>query len=242
VESYGIYSLRIGQTFRSNVQIRRKLNILTAPAFTLSNINSSSETPARGPIQRSSQSVDVQLASLASAGDDSAFTTLVTRFHPLVFRWALTFARDADEAEDITQEAFVVAHQQLSNYRSDGSIEAWLYSITRRTAGQMRRTTKRRSRLAQSPLAGLDRDVYTTDPGGRVDRERVGALIRDMFENLPLRQREIFDLVDLQGLSPGEAAERTGLKPVSVRASLFKARQAIRKAILVTHPAFAELK
>src|SRR3954465_11046854 len=96
---------------------------------------------------RASFAMDAQLASLASAGDDAAFTTLVTRFHPLVFRWALIFARDADEAEDITQEVFVVAHQQLSNYRSDGSLEAWLYSITRRSAGQMRRTTKRRSRL-----------------------------------------------------------------------------------------------
>ena len=213
-----------------------------APAFPFSTFDSSSDTTARGPMHRSSQGVDVQLASLASAGDDSAFTTLVTRFHPLVFRWSLTFARDADEAEDITQEVFVVAHQQLGNYRSDGSLEAWLYSITRRAASQMRRTTRRRSRLAQSPLAAHDRDVYTTDPGGRVDRERVAAVIRDMFENLPLRQREIFDLVDLQGLSPGEAAERTGLKPVSVRASLFKARQAIRNEILASHPAFAELK
>jgi RNA polymerase sigma-70 factor (ECF subfamily) len=215
---------------------------LTAPAFALSNFKSSSDTTARGPLQRTSQNVDVQLASLASAGDDSAFTTLVTRFHPLVFRWSLTFARDADEAEDITQEVFVVAHQQLANYRSDGSLEAWLYTITRRVAGQIRRTTKRRSRLSQSPLAAPDRDVYTTDPGGRVDRARVATLILDMFENLPLRQREIFDLVDLQGLSPVEAAERTGMKPVSVRASLFKARQAIRNGILATHPAFAELK
>jgi RNA polymerase sigma-70 factor, ECF subfamily len=218
------------------------LHILTAPAFALSNFNSSSDTTARGPLQRPSQNADVQLASLASAGDDSAFTTLVTRFHPLVFRWSLTFARDADEAEDITQEVFVVAHHQLGNYRSDGSLEAWLYSITRRTAGQIRRTTKRRSRLSQSPLAAPDRDVYTTDPGGRVDRERVATVIRDMFENLPLRQREIFDLVDLQGLSPVEAAERTGMKPVSVRASLFKARHAIRNGILASHPAFAELK
>jgi RNA polymerase sigma-70 factor (ECF subfamily) len=215
---------------------------LTTPPFALSNFNSSSDTTALGPPQRTSQNVDVQLVSLASAGDDSAFATLVTRFHPLVFRWSLTFARDADEAEDIAQEVFVVAHQHLGNYRSDGSLEAWLYSITRRAAGQIRRTTKRRSRLSRSPSAAPDRDVYTTDPGGRVDRERVATLIRDMFENLPLRQREVFDLVDLQGLSPLEAAERTGMKPVSVRASLFKARQAIRNGILATHPAFAELK
>ena len=54
-------------------------------------------------------------------------------------------------------------------------------------------------------------------------------------------QRQIFDLVDLQGLSPAETAERTGLKPVSVRANLFKARKAIRESLLATHPGYSEL-
>src|SRR4029079_18448002 len=53
---------------------------------------------------RASYALDAQLAALAAAGDDSAFTTLVPRFHPAVFRWALIFAHDPDEAEDITQE------------------------------------------------------------------------------------------------------------------------------------------
>jgi RNA polymerase sigma-70 factor (ECF subfamily) len=190
---------------------------------------------------RASHALDLQLASLASAGDDSAFTALVTRFQPAVFRWALTFARDPDEAEDITQEVFVRAHRQLGQYRSDGSLDAWLYRITRRAATQMRRTRKRRGRLALSPAARPLRDVYTTDPGGRVDRERAAAIIHELFEKLPRRQREIFDLVDLQGLSPAEAAERTGLKAVSVRASLFKARAAIRESIIAAHPSYSEL-
>ena len=171
----------------------------------------------------------------------AAFTTLVTRFQPAVFRWALIFARDPDEAEDITQEVFVRTHRQIGNYRSDGPLEAWLYRITRRAATQMRRTRKRRGRLALTPAARPVRDVYTTDPGGRVDRERAATVIRELFAELPQRQREIFDLVDLQGLSPGEAAERTGIKPVSVRASLFKARRAIRDGLLATHPAYGEL-
>ncbi len=185
--------------------------------------------------------LDVQLASLAAAGNDSAFTTLVTRYQPAVFRWALVFASDPDEAEDIAQEVFVRMHRQLSQYRSDGSLEAWLYSITRRAANQMRRTSKRRSRLALSPGARPARDVYTTDPGGRVDRERATAVIREMFSELPPRQREIFDLIDLQGLTPLEAAERTGMKPVSVRANLFKARSTIRARFLATHPSYGEL-
>ena len=185
--------------------------------------------------------LDAQLASLASAGDDSAFTTLVTRFHPAIFRWSLTFVRDPDEADDIVQEVFVRVHRQLGQYRSDGSLEAWLYGITRRAALQMTRTRKRRGRLGRSPAALPARDVYTTDPGGRVDRQRAAAVIHDLFEKLPHRQREIFDLVDLQGLSPTEVAERTGMKPVSIRANLFKARKAIRESLLATHPSYSEL-
>jgi RNA polymerase sigma-70 factor (ECF subfamily) len=120
-------------------------------------------------------------------------------------------------------------------------LEAWLYTITRRTASQLRRTQKRRKRLTLSPGAQPLRDVYTTDPGGRVDRERAANVILELFSELPERQREIFDLVDLQGLSPAEAAARTGMKPVSVRANLFKARSAIRAKFLATHPSYGEL-
>src|SRR3954466_11242069 len=187
---------------------------------------------------RAAHTFDAQLVSLASAGDDSAFTTLVTRFQPAVFRWALIFARDADEAEDISQEVFVRAHQRLGQYRSDGSLDAWLYRITRRAALQMSRTSKRRGRLARSPAALPARDVYTTDPGGRVDRQRAAAIIHELFEKLPPRQREIFDLIDLQGLSPAEAGERTGMKAVSIRANLFKARKATRERLLCTNPRY----
>jgi RNA polymerase sigma-70 factor (ECF subfamily) len=190
---------------------------------------------------RAAHAADVQLASLAAAGDAAAFTAIVARYHRAVYRWALMFARDPDEAEDIVQETFVRSHRQLGQYQSDGALGAWLYAITRRAASQLRLKNKRRARLALSPSARPVRDVYTTDPGGRVDRESAAAIIRELFEMLPKRQREMFDLVDLQGLSPAEAAERAGMKPVSARASLFKARAAIREKILATHPSYAEL-
>ena len=190
---------------------------------------------------RSAYAIDAQLASLASAGDDTAFTALVTRFQPAVFRWSLIFARDPDEEEDITQEVFVRVHRRIRDYRSDGPLDAWLYRITRRTATQLRRKRGRRTRLSLSPAARPDRDVYTTDPGGRVDRQRAADVIAQLFSELPRRQREIFDLVDLQGISPAEVAERTGMKSVSVRANLFKARKALRESLLATHPAYGEL-
>jgi RNA polymerase sigma-70 factor (ECF subfamily) len=204
---------------------------------------SEAELPAKPSYaELAANTVDAQLAALAAAGDEAAFTTLVTRYQPAVFRWALIFARDPDEAEDIAQEVFVRMYRQVSQYRSDGLLSAWLYAITRRTADQMRRTLKRRARLALSPAAQSARDVYTTDPGGRVDRERAAAVIREMFAELPPRQREVFDLIDLQGLTPADVAARTGMKPVSVRANLFKARSAIRDRFLATHPSYSELR
>ena len=113
-----------------------------------------------------------RVISLAQAGDAEAFATLVTDLHRPVFRWALTFARDADEADEITQETFVMLHRKLEQYRGDSSIEGWVYGITRSIALQRKRRKRRREFLSQSVLPGLD-TAYHTDPGARVDRQRI---------------------------------------------------------------------
>ncbi len=167
------------------------------------------------------------------AGDDEAFAMLVGRFQPFVFRWALALSGDEDDAEDITQEVFVLVHRKLASFRGDGPFEGWLYRITRRTAFRTRAA-------ARSPIAGATDEVYITDPGGRVDRQRAIKLIHAIAESLPMRQREVFLLCDIEGHTPSEAAALLEMKDVSVRASLFKARTAIRRSILMTHPGYRE--
>ncbi|HUQ83071.1 MAG TPA: RNA polymerase sigma factor [Gemmatimonadaceae bacterium] len=166
-------------------------------------------------------------------GDEAAFTTLVAKCQPLVFRWAIALSGDQDAAEDITQEVFVRVHRKISSFRGDGPFEAWLYRITRRVA---RRTQPKASRPAESS----GQDVYLTDPGSRVDRERAIELIRVIAKTLPMRQRELFILCDIEGRTPAEAAAMLDMKSVSVRASLFKARASIRRTILATHPRYRE--
>jgi RNA polymerase sigma-70 factor (ECF subfamily) len=170
--------------------------------------------------------------SQARAGDLDAFARLVRTLHPRVFRWALAFAVDADDAEDIAQEAFVIALRRLGQYRGSGTFSVWLYRVTRRAAGHLRRTRTRRARLAAGPRAAPDRVVYETDPGARIDRERLSALVRRCWEELPERQRAVIDLVDLQGHTPAAAADMLELNPVTLRANLFKARQSIRRRLI----------
>ena len=177
---------------------------------------------------------------LAREGDHDAFADLVETLHPRVFRWALAFAKDADDAEEITQETFVMVHRRLHQYRGKDPLEAWVYHITRSIALGKRRRMKRRRSLAESELPGMA-TVYETDPGARVDRERAAAYIHHFFLKLPPRQREVFDLVDLQGNDPTDVARLIGSRPGAVRANLFKARASIRAHLLESHPALKEL-
>jgi RNA polymerase sigma-70 factor (ECF subfamily) len=177
---------------------------------------------------------ELDLVARVRRGDEHAFAALVAAYHQRVFRWAVALTGDRDDAEDVTQEVFVRVHRKLSGFRGDGVFDAWLYRITRRVALRTRRATI--LRVESAPPA----EVYLTDPGARVDRERAFTLIRSIADALPVRQREVFMLCDLEGRSPAEAAVMLEMKDVSVRASLFKARATIRRRILATHPCYGE--
>jgi len=195
---------------------------------------SNNQALARGQLLRSA-------IALAGNGDVPAFESLVTILHPLVHRWALTFARDPDEADEIVQETFVLVHRKLGQYRGDSSVESWIYRVTRRVALQRHRKDRRRRILSEAAFSDID-SVYITDPGARVDRQKIADYIKHFFTELPPRQREVFDLVDLQGHDPHEVAQLIGSSASTVRGNLFKARASLRARLLQDHPAWCEVR
>jgi RNA polymerase sigma-70 factor, ECF subfamily len=204
------------------------------------------DTPLARPALDSADRPDDRSLSLAALipaaayGDVAAFEQIVRALQPQVYRWALTFARDVDDADEITQDTFIRLHRNLGKFRGESALEAWVYGITRRVGLQRKRKTDRRKWLTEAVIPGLE-NVYSTDPGGRVDRQRIAGYIRHFFTELPPRQREVFDLVDLQGHEPSEVAEMLGLKQATLRTNLFKARAAIRANIIAAHPAAGEI-
>ena len=179
------------------------------------------------------------LVEQTRSGDERAFALLVGRMQPRVHRWVLAYSNSLDEAEDIAQEVFLLALRRLDQYEGGGAFTVWLYRIAVRAAGRTRKKARHRQALAAGPKAAPDRIVYETDPGGRVDRERLGALVREFWQELPERQRVIVDLVDLQGYPPAEAAAMLDLNPSTLRANLFKGRRSLRSRLLARYPSLA---
>ena len=180
------------------------------------------------------------LVPLAQRGDAAAREALLARCHPTVFRWALVQVGDADEAEDVAQDALVRLDAGLGGFAGKSLFATWVYRVTRNVALELGRRAARTLRLRNALALRPDDQPATVDPADGVHTETVTALVRALFDDLPPRQREVFYLADLEELAPVEIAQRLGLRAATVRVHLLRARRAMRARILSEHPEIAE--
>ena len=175
-------------------------------------------------------------ARQAQRGDELAWGRLLRAVRPRVLRWALVHTGSADEAEDITQAALLRAQRALPDFSFAARFTTWLYSVTRSVASDWRRKQRRREDLFAQRAATPD--AHWDSP--RLDEQELINLVHRYFADLPARQREVFDLVDLQGHAAADVAEMLGANPATVRVHLLRARRTIRERILQTNAALVE--
>jgi RNA polymerase sigma factor (sigma-70 family) len=179
------------------------------------------------------------LIARAADGDEDAFRVLVGRVHGHVRRWAGTMAATTQDAEEVTQDVLVRMYRNLAGFRGESRLTTWLYRVTRNAAADHHRAGRRHE--ASRSLEELNAvPAVDPEPLRRLHAQGLSSQVASAFQSLPDRQKEVLDLVDLQGFKTTEVADMLGLKPVSVRASLFKARRAIRQRLLERHPDLTE--
>lgn len=173
------------------------------------------------------------LVADARSGGRADFDRLAGRCRGMVRRWAVPIVGDPDEAEDVAQAVLLRLHRYLESYDSSGRFHTWLYRVTRNAALDHMGDAREE--------AGTDEAVDKVPrPLSRLYERQLTDLVAVFFEELPPRQRQIFDLCDLQGFEPAEIAEMLEMNPSTVRANLFKARRRIRTRILREHPELEE--
>jgi RNA polymerase sigma-70 factor (ECF subfamily) len=180
------------------------------------------------------QEIPDTLVRSAQRGDAAAISRLLELSRARVYRWALVQTGAPDDAEDLTQETLLRALRSLHAFAFGARFTTWLHTILRRTTADWRRTKRRRERLL---------DARSVAESSMQQPEPAAALIdmvRTQLGALTARQREVFDLVDLQGRTPGEAAATLGMNPTTVRVHLLRARRQLRRVILDAHPHIME--
>ena len=177
-----------------------------------------------------------ELIRKACDGDASALEELVRAVYPLVLRWARVAIGDEDDAQDLAHEVLVRVLRTLGSYRGEARFTTWLYRIVRNAALD-RETKGRRRREREMKVALLTPwDSSGPDPAADLDHSELRRAVMRHFAELPPRQREVFDMCELRGLSSTEVGNELGISPSTVRVNLLKARRSLRKGLLELSP------
>ena len=180
------------------------------------------------------------LVRRAQDGDAGARDKLLRRCHATVYRWALVYTGDPDDADDVAQDVLVRLATRLDRYTGRSRFTTWLYQVTRNAALGFGRQIASTFRLARRAAAQQTEWAVREDAVGRLQESQVRGIVMALFQELPVRQREVFHLAEVEGLTAVEVAERLGMNPVTVRGHLFRARRNLRSRILARHPELAE--
>jgi RNA polymerase sigma-70 factor (ECF subfamily) len=176
---------------------------------------------------------DQQLVARVQKGDSRAFDLLVLKYQHRLFGLIGRYVRDADEVQDVAQEAFIKAYRALPGFRGESAFYTWLYRIAINTA---KNYLVSRSRRPPGTDIELEDAEYHESGGGLHDIENpenalFGAELKAVVERaigaLPEDLRTAITLREFDGLSYEDIADIMDCPVGTVRSRIFRAREAI---------------
>jgi RNA polymerase sigma-70 factor (ECF subfamily) len=177
----------------------------------------------------------------AQAGDLDAFNTLVLGHQDRVYHLAFRILGDQVHAADAAQEVFILAYRHLHRFQT-GSFMAWLYRITTNVCYDALRYRKRRPAVSFTHLSDAvddDRDfdlpAPEDGPEAVLQRRELAALLQRHISTLPIDQRMVLVLSDVQGMSDKEIAGIMRTSVGTVKSRLSRARAKLRYSLGSVH-------
>ncbi len=176
---------------------------------------------------------EVMILDRCRSGDDTAFALLVDRYGKQAFALAYRMTGSVEDAEDLSQEAFVVVFRKLSTFRGESRFSTWLYRIVLNLCRRRYRRQKLRAALSFSPVRGEEKKEIEprteVTPESQLIADETGRSALAAVERLPGKQREVFVLRHFQGLKIREISEILACAEGTVKAHLFRAVNRVKK-------------
>jgi RNA polymerase sigma-70 factor, ECF subfamily len=171
---------------------------------------------------------DEELVRRTREGDAAAFDALVRRHLRAAYAVALARVGRPADADDVVQEAFVSALEQLERCRHPDRFRAWLLQIVRNRALNVRRSERLREGFPLEDAAGMSGGE---DPSHDAAREELRRRLLEALGGLTATEREVVLLFDFEGLRHREIAAQLGITEGSARVHLSNGRRKLRERL-----------
>ena len=181
---------------------------------------------------------DLSLVRAAKAGDAAAFEELIRRYDRRLFRIAHQFTHNYEDAQDLVQDTFLKAYNNLNQFREQSKFSTWLIRITINEALMKLRKqrTRKEVRIEQElqledGTIPLDIADWAPNPEERYETSELRRILSDALQRLNVRLRVVFVLRDIEGLSLEQTAEAVGLTVSAIKARSRRARLQLRELL-----------
>ena len=169
--------------------------------------------------------IEVRLVARLKTGDPTAFEAIYEAYRPRLFAFLVRLSRRRDVAEDLLEETWLRLVTRAGTLIDDARLAPWLFAVARNLYFSWRRSRA----VDEARTSDLDPAWPAPERGDSpfeaVARAELESRMEAALARLPLRDRELLLLVGVEGLTPSEAAGVCGLRAVTLRARLHRARE-----------------
>jgi RNA polymerase sigma-70 factor, ECF subfamily len=176
--------------------------------------------------------IDLKLIEQCRNGNFNNFRKLVELTSPFAFSVAFRILGDDDEAKDVVQDTMVTIWQKLKQIQSAEVYKTWIYRIVvNKCYDHLRKRKRRMEIIADEKTWALISNTVSQEPSMALENQEIAGLITLLTEKLSPKQKAVFVLSDLEGMTHDEISEITGMSKSLVKANLFHARKSISEKI-----------
>lgn len=164
-------------------------------------------------------------------GDPAPYAFIVNAYQHMAYTIAIRILRNAEDAEDVSQESFIKAYQQIKQFQGNSKFSTWLYTIVYRTAI----SKLKENRIDTLSISDAINDNYTQDSSApqleqlRLNEER--TYVKQAIQKLPQTEAVVITLFYLNENSIKEIKEITGLSSAVIKIRLFRARKKLEREL-----------
>jgi len=164
-------------------------------------------------------------------GDQAAFKALIEKYQQYAFSLAFRILCDEDEAKDAVQESFIKIWKSIKKYDQKMKFSTWIYKIVTNSAIDRLRSIKRIGMESMDDATQNSGSNLNYNPDKEYDNRELAKLIRTISGELPEKQKLVFVMRDIQGMSSIEVENILDIPADTVKSNLYHARKVVKEKL-----------
>jgi len=164
-------------------------------------------------------------------GDIDSYSILINEYQNDIYSLCLSILKNVDDAMDMTQEAFLIAFENIKNFKGEAKFSTWLYRIAYNLCVNYKKKRGELFILEDEDVFNVDIEDKTSSIWEEIEKDERIKMINEGLKRIKDSDRLIIELKDIKGFSYEEISSILSLPMGTVKSRLFRARENLKKVV-----------